>query len=289
MKMHHGWILYSSSMKAKFFLHALLVSAAVLIAGPKAVLADLPADRIPDDRRPATKDFYTYCMSHRDYQIDIYELNSHSFTSDLEGTGIPVKVVPSCNFSRRLNEKDIRGIVIHYTNGSSQGAFSWWQTQYPGTSAHYIINRDGSIIQSVPEIYTAYHLGCYWSDEFCARCPDALCSNRGYFYDPIETTIAIELENAGPLIESDDQFTDIFNSPIPESSEIFVYDGDDPRYHASRYYEVFQEEQLSSLKALIGSIEERHGPLIVLGHSDIQQISVDPGPAFPRAKFFTEN
>ena len=36
-----------------------------------------------------------------------------------------------------------------------------------------------------------------------------------------------------------------------------------------------------------GTLEQRYGELVILGHSDIQQASVDPGPAFPRAKFFT--
>ena len=120
------------------------------------------------------------------------------------------------------------------------------------------------------------------------NCPDELCDNNGYFYDPAETTIAIELENAGPLFGSDGTYTDIFKIPVPDSSDVFFYDGDDPLYHASRYYETFPEEQLDSLEKLISLLEERYGPLIVLGHSDIQQISVDPGPAFPRTKFFTQ-
>ena len=275
-------------MKAKFFLRVLLVTAAVLSIRFSTVTADSRISRIPDDRRFSTKDYYTYCMSHRDYQIDIPELNANSFVSDLEESNLRYEVKPSCNFSRRLDENDIRGIVIHYTNGSSEGALSWWQTRYPGTSAHYLINRDGSIIQAVPEIYAAFHLGCYWSEEFCRNCPDELCDNHGYFYDPAETTIAIELENAGPLFGSDGTYTDIFKTPVPDSSDVFFYAGDDPLYHASQYYETFPEEQLDSLEKLIAILEERYGPLIVLGHSDIQQISVDPGPAFPRTKFFTQ-
>ncbi len=276
-------------MKAKFFLRVLLVIAAVLSIRFSTVTADSRISRIPDDRRCSTKDYYTYCMSHRDYQIDIPELNANSFVSDLEGSNLRYEVRPSCNFSRRLDENDIRGIVIHYTNGSSEGALSWWQTRYPGTSAHYLISRDGSIIQAVPEIYAAFHLGCYWSEEFCRNCPDELCDNHGYFYDPAETTIAIELENAGPLFGSDGTYTDIFKTPVPDSSEVFFYEGDDPLYHASRYYETFPEEQLNSLEKLISLLEERYGPLIILGHSDIQQISVDPGPAFPRTNFFTDS
>lgn len=270
-------------------MRALFGMAAFLFLGLYPVYAEAAASRIPDDRRSATKDYYNYCMSHREYQIDISELNANAFVSDLEGSGLSVEVIPSCNFSKRINENDIRGIVIHYTNGSAEGAYSWWQNRYPGTSAHYMIRRNGSIIQTVPEIYAAFHLGCYWSDEFCSKCPDVLCDNHGYFYDPAETTIAIELENAGPVFKSGGWFTDIFKSPIPEDSAVFFYGGGDPLYHASSYYETFPEKQLASLEKLISLLEEKYGPLIVLGHSDIQQISVDPGPAFPQAKFFTEN
>ena len=251
------------------------------------VCSENHTERIPDDARPETKDYYTYCMSHRDYGIDIFELNEHIFVSDLDENEFQVEVKPSCNFSRRLNDTDIRGIVIHYTNGSSQSACSWWQNQYPGTSAHYIINRDGSIIQSVPEIYSAFHIGCYWSDELCGNCPDKLCRNKGYFFDPEETTIAIELENAGPVFPDDGWYTDIFHNPIPKDSEIYIYDGNDPLYHASRYYEAFSEIQLTVLEKLIADLEQRYGELVILGHSDIQQASVDPGPAFPETKFFT--
>ena len=278
--------MYSSGMKTKFFIRFLAGTVFLALFNFQMVYSDDYTGRIPDDVRPETRDYYTYCMSHRDYGIDIYELNEHTFVSDLDRNEFQVETKPSCNFSRRVNDTDIRGVVIHYTNGSSQSAYSWWQNQYPGTSAHYIINRDGSIIQSVPEIYAAYHIGCYWSDEFCGSCPDELCSNKGYFYDPEETTIAIELENAGPVFPEDGWYTDIFHNPIPKDADIFLYDGSDPLYHASRYYEAFSEMQLITLEKLLADLEQRYGDLIVLGHSDIHQVSVDPGPAFPWTKFF---
>ena len=274
-------------MKAKFFIRFLAGTVLMVLFNFHIVCSENHTERIPDDARPETKDYYTYCMSHRDYGINIYELNEHTFVSDLDEKEFHVEVKPSCNFSRRLNDTDIRGVVIHYTNGSSQSACSWWQNQYPGTSAHYIINRDGSIIQSVPEIYSAFHIGCYWSNELCGNCPDKLCGNKGYFFDPEETTIAIELENAGPVFPADGWYTDIFHNPIPKDSEIYIYDGNEPLYHASQYYEAFSEIQLTVLEKLLADLEQRYGELVILGHSDIQQASVDPGPAFPRTKFFT--
>ena len=274
-------------MKAKFFIRLWEGIVFLILFTFRIVYSDEQTVIIPDDFRPKTEDYYTYCMSHRDYGIDIFELNEHTFVSDLDEKEFQVEIKPSCNFSRRINDSDIRGVVIHYTNGSSQSAWSWWQNQYPGTSAHYIINRDGSIIQSVPERYTAHHIGCYWSDEFCGNCPDKLCSNKGYFYDPEETTIAIELENAGPIFPKDGWYMDIFQNPLPEDADIFIYDDGNPLYHASRYYEAFSEKQLTVLEKLLADLEHRYGKLIILGHSNIHQVSVDPGPAFPETKFFT--
>ena len=246
-------------------------------------------DHVADNYRAETKDWFTYCMSHRDYEIDIYALNSVPFVSDLAGDDrFDVTVKPSCNFSRRSDEKNIKGIVVHYTNGDSDGSSSWFQNRYPGTSAHYIIDRDGSIIQAIPEAYTAYHLGCYWSRENCEICPDSLCDNNGYFSDPIETTIAIELENAGPVFEQPDgTFETIFHKKIEEDSGIYFYFGTNKNYQASRYYQTFTDAQLNTLRNLIDSIETRYGhKMIILGHDDIMQASLDPGPAFPREEFF---
>jgi hypothetical protein len=244
---------------------------------------------ISDNYRPKTKNWFTYCMTNRDYGLDLYKLNASAFVSDLaDDERFEVTVKPSCNFSRRINEKNIIGIVIHYTNGDSDGSSSWFQTRYPGTSAHYIIDRDGSIIQSVPEAYTAYHLGCYWDRANCEVCPDSLCDNHGYFTDPVETTIAVEMENAGPVFERPDgSFYNVFHRTLEADSDIYFYYGTDKRHKASRYYQAYTDAQLETLRNLIDSIETRYGhKMIIVGHDDIQQASLDPGPAFTRKDFF---
>ncbi|MBQ6520253.1 MAG: N-acetylmuramoyl-L-alanine amidase [Anaerolineaceae bacterium] len=244
---------------------------------------------ISDEKRPETGAWYRFCMSQRDYGLEQLDFENVTFKSDLDGDErFDLSVRPSCNFSRRVGEEGIRGIVIHYTNGSAESSLAWWQEKYPGTSAHYLIKRDGSIIQSIPEAYTAYHLGCYWEKENCLNCPDELCDRNGYFSDPIETTIGIELENAGPVFEEDDgSFTDVFHRSIDPDSDVYFYFGSNKLFHASRYYQCFTEVQLKTLANLIDSIESRYGnDLVILGHGDIQQASVDPGPAFPRDEFF---
>ena len=106
--------MYSSGMKTKFFIQFLAGTVFWALFNFQMVYSDDYTGRIPDDVRPETRDYYTYCMSHRDYGIDIYELNEHTFVSDLDRNEFQVETKPSCNFSRRVNDTDIRGVVIHY-------------------------------------------------------------------------------------------------------------------------------------------------------------------------------
>lgn len=249
---------------------------------------EVQTDYISDDKRPKTGSYYTYCMNKREIGINIYDLEAHPFVTDVSPeTGLDVTIHPSCNFNKRIVEGDIRGIVIHYTNGSAEGSYSWWQNVYPGTSAHYIVKKDGTIIQSVPELYAASHLGCYWDKLNCLPCPKELCFPKGYFYDPLFTTIGIELENSGPLLLDDDGFRTVWDYSFGE--DYYIYTGDDPKYRASEFYDNYTIPQMQSLMILIDDIKSRYGDdLIILGHSDIQQASNDPGPAFPWAMIYPE-
>ncbi|MBQ4514525.1 MAG: hypothetical protein II969_16150 [Anaerolineaceae bacterium] len=72
-------------MKTKFFIRFLAGTLILILFNFQIVCSEDHLKRIPDDARPKTKDYYTYCMSHRDYGIDEYELNEHTFISDLDG------------------------------------------------------------------------------------------------------------------------------------------------------------------------------------------------------------
>ena len=110
---------------------------------------------------------------------------------------------------------------------------------------------------------------------------------KGYFSDPLYTTIAIELENFGPLfLDEKNGFTTVWNTK--HNGDYYIYDGQNPLYHASKYYDAYTVPQLQSLMTLIADIESRYGDLIILGHSDIQQIATDPGPAFPWGLIYPE-
>jgi hypothetical protein len=66
---------------------------------------------------------------------------------------------PTSHQSSR-NNTDIDHIVIHYTTSRNiEGSISWFKHGSPRTSAHYIIGRDGALVQMVNDSDRAWHAG----------------------------------------------------------------------------------------------------------------------------------
>jgi len=69
-----------------------------------------------------------------------------------------IKQYPSKNFSGRQGSK-IVAIVNHITAGKYPGCRDWLCNPAAKASAHYIVTRDGQIIQLVADINSAWHAG----------------------------------------------------------------------------------------------------------------------------------
>jgi hypothetical protein len=66
---------------------------------------------------------------------------------------------PTSHQSSR-NNIDIDHIVIHYTTSRNiEGSINWFKHGSPRTSAHYIIGRDGALVQMVNDSERAWHAG----------------------------------------------------------------------------------------------------------------------------------
>jgi N-acetylmuramoyl-L-alanine amidase len=173
----------------------------------------------------------------------------------------PVRVVPSCNYEM---DNVPRAIVLHYTEGQLEAAISTFQ-KANNTSAHYIIDRDGTIIQVVPETFVAYHVSCYGVRSYCLpSCP--ICDDEdGNLIEPRTQSIGIELVNLGHVNP------DFFSGQIIEDFNVsFGY----------RYWEVYPEVQILALHLLINDVRTRWDipSDMVFGHSRINN-NTDPGPA----------
>lgn len=66
--------------------------------------------------------------------------------------------IASPNFSER--SKSITALIIHYTASMGiDSPISWFKDRRSKVSAHYVIGRDGRVVQMVPEDKVAWHAG----------------------------------------------------------------------------------------------------------------------------------
>ncbi len=88
--------------------------------------------------------------------------------------------MPSPNFNERKKGKIPKYIIMHYTDTLDIG--ETMKYLLGGVSAHYLVDRDGSIIKLVDEDMRAWHAGVsYWQDD----------------EDINSSSIGIEIQNSG--------------------------------------------------------------------------------------------
>lgn len=168
-------------------------------------------------------------------------------------------VMPSCNHG---GENVPQAVVVHATEGELAGALAHLTAPDSGVSAHYLIDRDGTVYQLVPERMVAYHVAC--GVEGCVlSCPAFLCGDR----KPERRTIGIELVNRGKVPQG------------WKGGEIYEDYG---MAFGWRWWEDFPEAQRQALKRLVEDIARRWGFPVdaehVVGHYRVQG-KRDPGPA----------
>jgi N-acetyl-anhydromuramyl-L-alanine amidase AmpD/peptidoglycan/xylan/chitin deacetylase (PgdA/CDA1 family) len=218
--------------------------------------------------------FCQYASEDALYQLDEY---AH-FPTDVSlkaqaELANPVIVKPTCNFAQSIIPE---AVVLHFTEGSYTASVHEFRESEVEASIHYLIDRDGTITQMVPEYFGAHHVTCYGNRAICTHsCP--ICEDEsGALTEPWTRSIGIELINAGRLRG---EYGD-FRNPDGTPFEGLVYED----YLASfsyRYWEDYPLEQIEALRILVLDIMARWDiPLsMVVGHSRIQLNKNDPGPA----------
>lgn len=167
-------------------------------------------------------------------------------------------VVPSCNHG---GENRPQAVVVHATEGELGGALAHLRNPESQVSAHYVIDRDGTVYQLVPERVAAYHVAC--GAEGCiSACPQYLCGDKR----PEIRSIGVELVNRGK---------------VPQEWHGAVYE-DYGMAFGWRWWEDYPAEQVEALKRLVEDIARRWGFPVdadhVVGHYRVQG-KRDPGPA----------
>ena len=156
-------------------------------------------------------------------------------------------------------------IVIHYTALSLSETIKRFKDKNSEASAHYIIDRDGSITQMVKDEKKAWHAG---ESEF---------EGKSHVND---FSIGIELVNWGPLRKKGGRFYTWKN----DWSE--PYDGETPVISKDGCWQPFSEEQYETLVQLMKTLSKKYPSITrerIKGHCDVCVPSgrkIDPGDAF---------
>lgn len=164
----------------------------------------------------------------------------------------------------------ISAIVLHFTASASlSGAVDWFMNPVSRVSAHYVVGRDGEVVQTVHEHEKAWHAG-----------------QSSLFGDPRVNSISvgIEIVNWGELKK--DQLT----------GDFFCWPGNYTRKYDSRefgapvqskdgrYWAPYTEAQYQAVIKLCRELAQRYPEITherIVGHEHVAPgRKTDPGPAF---------
>ena len=179
--------------------------------------------------------------------------------------------VASPNQSGRMYSPE--GIVIHWTASPNSGDAEsdrarverWLEGKGGKSSTHFVILRDGTLIQAVPIGRRAWHAGKstlqLGNGQRLARCN--------------EHCIGVDFENCGPLTHKGrGKYVDWAKRP---------YHGPKPEEKHEPYTEAQIEtacKLFSELGALFPNLQDDVGHRVI-GHHDVRATKPDPGPLCP--------
>ncbi|OQW93457.1 MAG: N-acetylmuramyl-L-alanine amidase [Beggiatoa sp. IS2] len=180
--------------------------------------------------------------------------------------GTPVTFRPSPNCGGAVKHEYL---VMHYTAGPSlDQAVKWLVSASSKASAHIVIGRDGKIVQLVPFDTVAWHAGVSsWQ---------GLSKLNNY-------ALGIELDNAGPLVRSGNQWVAWFGDIYSNDQ---VIEATHKNESSVRGWHLYSPQQLYLALEIAALLVHHYHLKDVLGHEDISPgRKTDPGPAFPMETF----
>lgn len=152
-------------------------------------------------------------------------------------------------------------LVIHFTAGArARSSIEYWRKLANGICAHFVIERDGEIIQCRPTNVSCGHAGkSSWIDRKTGQ----------QFHGLNAHSIGIELANGGNIHPT--RFSD-----LPPTVAEHKHGG------PTRAWETYPPEQIEACKHLSRALVAAYGLRDIIGHDDIAPgRKLDAGPAFP--------
>ncbi|WP_345986407.1 N-acetylmuramoyl-L-alanine amidase [Sulfurimonas sp. HSL-1656] len=156
-------------------------------------------------------------------------------------------------------------IVIHFTAGPTlSSAVNTFKNPDIESSAHLIIDRDGSIVQMVDFGRIAWHAGT-------SRWQERSSLNR--------YAIGIELVNAGELTPSGGGYLAWFGRRYEDAEVIQAIHRNQT---VPSYWHTYTAEQIEACFEVCRILKNSYGIRTIVGHEEIAPgRKIDPGPAFP--------
>jgi N-acetylmuramoyl-L-alanine amidase len=170
---------------------------------------------------------------------------------------------PTSKITRRGIEP-VELVVFHYTaspgpDSDPERMFRWLEDDRP-SSTHYIVLRDGRVIQAADHSVRTWHAG------------GSKWRKRGSVN---KRSIGIDLENVGRLYPCTEGFKNSYGG---------IYAGPRPVKKGKTYWEPYTQEQDAALALLVRDLAVEFPVLCELarwvGHEEIKKTKTDPGPAF---------
>ncbi|WP_255469361.1 MULTISPECIES: N-acetylmuramoyl-L-alanine amidase [Butyricimonas] len=173
-------------------------------------------------------------------------------------TGNGVVHLQCAKNTRKLVGPDM--IVLHYTGGTSPMSSALFLTRPDvAASAHLVIGREGELVQLVPFNIEAWHAGRSW---YAGR------AELNHY------SIGIELDNLGKLrVEGNTFVAECGRKVKPEDVHA------DCSGEELTYWHRYTSVQVRTLVEVCKLLESNYPIRDVVGHSDITNRKIDPGPA----------
>ena len=156
-------------------------------------------------------------------------------------------------------------IVLHSTlNRSLMQTVETLLDSSIGASVHFLIDRDGSVVQLVPANRAANHAG--------------RDSRWGEFKGLNRYSVSIGFINLGQLDKEGRETFKDYTGAVVSEDDVQTIDGP----FGTTYWQRFTGPQLAVAQALAGELKKHYKIQAIAGHCNVlPELKADPGPAFP--------